>query len=91
MSRYTGKNIDPAHETFKVRLHDFCDFYFEHLQKGIHQLNSKDDGKVTLKNKMLVIQYSQMEEFFDRSVQKILIILKIVWSVWITRFIPFIL
>ena len=76
MSRYTGKNIDPAHETFKVRLHDFCDFYFEHLQKGIHQLNSKDDGKVTLKNKMLVIQYSQMEEFFDRPVQKILIILK---------------
>ena len=76
MSRYTGKNIDPAHETFKVKLHDFCDFYSEHLQKGIQQLNSKYDGKVMLKNKILVIHYSMMEEFFDRPVQKILIILK---------------
>ena len=50
--------------------------YLERLQRGIHRLNSKDDGKVTLKNKMLVIHYSIMEEFFDRPVQKILIILK---------------
>ena len=76
MSRYTGKNIDPAHETFKVKLHDFCDFYSEHLQKGIQQLNSKNDGKVTLKYKMLRIHYSIMEEFFDRPVQNILKILK---------------
>ena len=76
MSRYMDKMIDPVHETFNVKLYDFYDFYLERLQRGIHRLNSKDDGKVTLKNKMLVIHYSQMEEFFDHPVQKILIILK---------------
>ena len=43
-SRHTGR-IDPAHETFRVQLYKFCDFYLERLQRGIHRMNSKNAEK----------------------------------------------
>ena len=82
ISQYVDRNPEELHDSYKmysIKLSDsFYEFYKQQLKDGVSRLNlQKNDRRVTLgRNRMLCIHYSNMDEFFDRPVSKILHILK---------------